>query len=107
MVGRQKPGIFALRSRPAATLALPLADPDLIEPCQPVERDRPPKGGNWIHEIKADGYRAQVHVRGGKVIVYSRRGHDWTQTFISIARAAEGLSVRHAVLDGEAIVQDA
>ena len=73
----------------------------------PAERDRPPSGGNWIHEIKADGYRAQVHVRDGKATVYSRRGYDWTETFASIARAAEALPVRHAVLDGEAIVQDA
>jgi bifunctional non-homologous end joining protein LigD len=78
-----------------------------IEPCHPAERNRRPTGGNWIHEIKADGCPAQVNVREGKVTVYSRRGHDWTGTFASIARAAESLPVRHAVLDGEAIVQDA
>jgi bifunctional non-homologous end joining protein LigD len=83
------------------------AYPGFIEPCRPAERDRPPSGGQWVHEIKADGYRAQVHVRDGKVIVYSRRGHDWTQSFASIASAAQSLPVRHAVLDGEAIVQDA
>lgn len=47
-----------------------------------------------------------MHVRNGKVVVYSRR-HDWTETFGSIARAAASLKARHAVLDGEAIVQDA
>jgi bifunctional non-homologous end joining protein LigD len=83
------------------------AYPGFIEPCHPVERDRPPKGDNWIHEIKADGYRAQVHLRDGKVVVYSRRGNDWTDVFASIAQAARGLPVQHAVLDGEAIVQDA
>ena len=41
-----------------------------------------------------------------RLIVYSRRGHDWTQTFASIARTAESLPVRHVVLDGEAVVQD-
>jgi hypothetical protein len=40
-----------------------------------------------------------------RLIVYSRRGHDWTQTFASIARTAESLPVRHVVLDGEAVVQ--
>ena len=81
--------------------------PGFIEPCHPTERDRPPSGDNWVHEIKADGYRAQVHLRDGKATVYSRRGYDWTETFASIAKAAEALPVRHAVLDGEAIVQDA
>ena len=47
-----------------------------------------------------------MHVRNGKVVVYSRR-HDWTETFGSIARAAASRKARHAVLDGEAIVQDA
>jgi hypothetical protein len=41
-----------------------------------------------------------------RLIVYSRRGHDWTQTFASIARTAESLPVRHVVLDGDAVVQD-
>ena len=82
------------------------AYPSFIEPCHPSARKLPPSGGNWIHEIKAYGYRAQVHVRNGKVVDYSRR-HDWTETFGSIARAAASLKGRHAVLDGEAIVQDA
>jgi bifunctional non-homologous end joining protein LigD len=64
------------------------------------------RAGSWIHEIKADGYRAQVHVRDGKVTVYSRRGHDWTAEFAAIARAAEAPPARHAVFDGEAISQD-
>jgi hypothetical protein len=42
------------------------------------------------HEIKADGYRAQVHVVEGEVIVYSRRGHDWTDQFGAIAQARPG-----------------
>src|SRR5262245_15855036 len=65
--------------------------PGFIEPCHPTERERPPSGGNWIHEIKADGYRAQLHLREGKVTIYSRRGYDWTLEFAAIARAAEAL----------------
>src|SRR5436853_5502375 len=88
-------------ARPAA-----MTFPGFTEPCHPADRDRPPSGNAWVHEIKADGYRAQVHLRAGKAIVYSRRGHDWTREFFSIARAAEALPARHAVLDGEAIVQN-
>jgi len=25
-------------------------------------RDKAPEGKEWIHEIKTDGYRAQVHI---------------------------------------------
>jgi len=48
------------------------AYPGFIAPCHPAERARPPQGDSWIHAIKVDGYRAQLHVRDGKVTVYSR-----------------------------------
>jgi bifunctional non-homologous end joining protein LigD len=63
-----------------------------------------PTGPGWAHEIKADGYRAQVHVVDGKVTVYSRRGHDWTEQFGAIAEAAKHLKARQVILDGEAVV---
>jgi bifunctional non-homologous end joining protein LigD len=66
--------------------------------------ERAPRDDGWAHEIKADGYRAQVHVVDGKVIVYSRRGHDWTEQFGAIAQAAKQLKAREAILDGEAVV---
>jgi bifunctional non-homologous end joining protein LigD len=37
--------------------------PDYIEPCDLTLRERPPTGGDWRFEIKADGYRAQLHLR--------------------------------------------
>jgi bifunctional non-homologous end joining protein LigD len=107
MVRSRKLRTARLRSAPEAKRFDAAAYPGFIEPCHPTERKRPPAGDQWLHEIKADGYRAQVHVRDGKVTVYSRRGYDWTEVFGSIARAAQSLPVRHAVLDGEAIVQDA
>jgi ATP-dependent DNA ligase len=30
-----------------------------IEPCLPSPADKPPSGGNWIHEIN-DGYRKRL-----------------------------------------------
>jgi bifunctional non-homologous end joining protein LigD len=45
--------------------------------------------------------RAQVDIRGGKVTVYTRRGHDWTNQF---AKAAAKLDVRDAIIEGEATV---
>jgi ATP-dependent DNA ligase len=41
-------------------------------------REHAPHGPDWLHEIKIDGYRAQVHVHDGRVRVYSRSGYDWT-----------------------------
>ncbi len=77
-----------------------------VAPCLATLRDRPPEGSRWVHEIKFDGYRAQGHLLRGKPAVYTRRGYNWTQSFISIASALESLPARDLVLDGEVIVPD-
>jgi bifunctional non-homologous end joining protein LigD len=78
--------------------------PAFIEPSDPSLRQRAPAGDDWVYEIKADGYRAQIHVHEGNVSAYSRSGVNWTGQFSVIAKAAEQLKVRQAVLDGEAVV---
>jgi bifunctional non-homologous end joining protein LigD len=78
--------------------------PGYIGPCDPVLRKVPPSGDDWLYEIKWDGYRAQLHIGSGKIIVYSRKGFDWTDRFAAIALAAKDLRVREAVIDGEAVV---
>jgi bifunctional non-homologous end joining protein LigD len=81
--------------------------PAFIEPCDPSLRQRAPAGDDWVYEIKADGYRSQIHVHNGKVTAYSRTGLNWTDQFSLIAEAAQRLSVRQAVFDGEAVVYGA
>jgi ATP dependent DNA ligase domain len=41
-------------------------------PAQPTPRHRPPKGEQWLHEVKFDGYRVQLHKAGEDVVIYSR-----------------------------------
>ena len=38
-----------------------------IHPCQPIAAKEPPSGPGWLHELKHDGYRLQIHVRDGHV----------------------------------------
>lgn len=78
--------------------------PGFIEPCDPMLRIHPPPGDDWIYEIKADGYRAQLHLRDGDAKVYSRTGLDWTEQFSSIAANAGKLKASSAIIDGEAVV---
>jgi bifunctional non-homologous end joining protein LigD len=56
-----------------------------------------------MYEIKADGDRAQLHVRFGDVKVHSRSGH-WSEQFSSIAAAGRKLNADSAIIDGEAVV---
>ena len=47
-------------------------------------KSKAPIGDQWVHEIKFDGYRLQIHLQKGKVTVYTRNGHDWTSRFRSL-----------------------
>jgi bifunctional non-homologous end joining protein LigD len=65
----------------------------------------PPAGPGWAHEIKLDGYRTQIHVKGGKTTCYSRSGLDWTERFRDIA--SEAARLPDCVVDSEIVALDA
>jgi bifunctional non-homologous end joining protein LigD len=67
----------------------------------------PPKGNEWLHEIKFDGYRMLCCLEKGKVRFLSRSGQDWTARFAALTQAAAALPVEQAILDGEVVVLDA
>ncbi|MGO8049816.1 non-homologous end-joining DNA ligase [Rhizobium leguminosarum] len=101
-----------LRSRPRrrrdpAQPSLPLDPmPDRIEPFLALLKSKPPKGDDWVYEIKWDGYRLSVHVEPTRIRILTRGGHDWTDRFPAIKQAALWLPVGTAILDGEAVVLD-
>jgi bifunctional non-homologous end joining protein LigD len=74
-----------------------------IEPCLPSVRATAPRGGEWVHEIKHDGYRLIVRRDGKRARVYTRRGFDWTGRFPWIEDALHSLRVQSATIDGEAV----
>jgi bifunctional non-homologous end joining protein LigD len=78
--------------------------PDYITPCLATDIGGPPAGEKWVHEIKFDGFRSQLHLRDREVTIYSRGGHDWTERYHSVADQAAQLSAKHLVLDGEIVV---
>ena len=65
----------------------------------------PPAGGDWLHEIKYDGYRIAARV-DDVVQLFSRNGLDWTHRFPAVAEALSGLPASGTWLDGEAVVFD-
>jgi bifunctional non-homologous end joining protein LigD len=75
--------------------------PDFIEPQLALLVERPPADAGWAHEIKLDGYRLQLRVQDGHVVLKTRKGLDWTDKFGSIAAAAQDLP--DCILDGEAV----
>jgi bifunctional non-homologous end joining protein LigD len=68
--------------------------------------DAAPKGDQWLHEMKFDGYRIAAELAGGTARLMSRNGKDWTAQFPSVAEDVERLPAKTAILDGEvAVVQ--
>jgi bifunctional non-homologous end joining protein LigD len=77
---------------------IPLASPKLLP--------APPTGPEWLHEVKFDGFRIQLHKAGDVVRLYSRNGKDFTARFPSIAAAVRRLGAKDAVIDGELVSCD-
>jgi bifunctional non-homologous end joining protein LigD len=75
-----------------------------VVPAQPVGRETPPTGADWVHEIKHDGYRMLVRRDGGHVRLYSRKAIDWTDRLPAIAAGAALLKAKSFTIDGEAVV---
>src|SRR3984885_4188354 len=79
--------------------------PSFVEPQLAKLNDVPPEGADWVHEVKLDGYRAQLRVSGGESRVRTRAGLDWTERFAAIAKDAEVLP--DCLIDGEIVALDA
>jgi bifunctional non-homologous end joining protein LigD len=75
--------------------------PRFIEPQLAKLVDRPPDYEGWGHEVKFDGYRAQLRVEKHKPVIRTRKGLDWTDRFGAIA--AEGAKFSDCILDGEIV----
>ncbi len=79
--------------------------PVFVEPSLAQLADRPPKGKDWVHEIKFDGYRIQARIDGRSIKLLTRKGLDWTQRFQPVATTLKKLRLGSALIDGEIIVE--
>ena len=92
-------------------LGLPRPTPDkllvpLVPPMLATLVDAAPRG-DWLIELKYDGYRAVCAVSNQRVAMWTRNSLDLTARFPSIARALGQLVVGDAVIDGEVAILDA
>jgi bifunctional non-homologous end joining protein LigD len=87
------------RGRPINALAA------FIHPCQPIVAKQPPSGPGWAHELKHDGYRLQIHIRDGRVRLFTMNGADWSKRYPRIVEAAAKIN-GNAILDAEVVWLD-
>ncbi len=84
-------------ARPAK---LPLA----LSPQLATLATKAPVKGDWIYEIKFDGYRILTRVDGSDIRLFTRRGHDWTLKLKHLANAVAALELPTGWIDGEIVI---
>jgi len=77
--------------------------PRFVKPQFATLVDDVPTGNDWLHEIKYDGYRAMIAVKGGAVKLFTRNGLDWTDKFGPLVEAIAALDLPPALIDGEIV----
>ena len=77
-----------------------------LRPLSPSSAVRPPKGDDWLHEPKWDGFRFQIIKDGNRVRFYSRHGAEYTDRLPGMVEAFAKLPTKSAILDGELILID-
>jgi bifunctional non-homologous end joining protein LigD len=79
--------------------------PDFVEPMKAKLVESLPSG-DWIYEIKFDGYRA-IALRGGsETRVLSRNQNDLGIKFLEVKDSIAALDVQDAIIDGEIVALD-
>ena len=95
---------MAFQHKKPAAIGVKAPFPGFVEPALATSIEKVPSGDRWIHEIKFDGYRVQVHLVNEAVKVFTRRGNDWTKRFRKVTDDAWHISAGSAIIDGEIVV---
>jgi bifunctional non-homologous end joining protein LigD len=93
----------AFQCKKPAAIGVKAPSPGLVEPALATSIEKVPSGERWIHEIKFDGYRVQLHIHNDAIKVFTRRGNDWTRRFSKVAADAYLINAGSAIIDGEAV----
>ncbi|WP_186511087.1 DNA ligase D [Caenimonas sedimenti] len=79
--------------------------PATLEPELATLVSKPP-AGDWLYEIKYDGYRMLARVDGPDVRILTRRGNDWTSRFPTLRAALMAAKLPVGWYDGEMVLLD-
>lgn len=94
------------RSAAADTPSEPTPFPATLAPQRAVRVEQPPEG-DWLFEIKHDGYRLMSRISGGEVRLFNREGLDWTADLPRQAQAVAALKLNECWLDGKLVQANA
>jgi bifunctional non-homologous end joining protein LigD len=91
-------------SRFAKRASFPLF-PRFVEPMKARLSDGP-LPGNWIYEVKFDGFRALAFKNGSQCRLLSRNDKDFSGKFPQVFKAIEELDLEDVIIDGEIVALD-
>jgi bifunctional non-homologous end joining protein LigD len=93
----------AAKTRPAKQRA---ALPPIVAPQLATLVTAPPSAGEWLYELKLDGYRMLTRVDGRDVRCFTRNGNDWSARLPRLVEAVRALNLPSCWLDGEIVALD-
>ena len=77
-----------------------------IPPSIPIWRSTPPRGEQWLHEVKFDGWRIQLHKHGDSTAAFTKNGHHHSSRVGWMLEALVRLPVRSLIIDAELVACD-
>src|SRR3954470_18899831 len=78
--------------------------PQFVSPELATLVAEPPRTGEWLYEVKHDGYRMLARLAKRDARLFTRSGKDWTERLPHLVRALKALKLDGAWLDGEIVV---
>jgi bifunctional non-homologous end joining protein LigD len=78
--------------------------PQFITPQLATLVSAPPRSGEWIYEVKHDGYRMLARLTKRDARLLTRSGKDWTEKLPHLVRELKRLKLDESWLDGEIVV---
>lgn len=92
------------QGQPIPTGAVKAVLPEKLSPQLATLATSLPAVGQWVYEIKFDGYRLMTRIENGKATLVTRGGIDWSSKLPGLVRELEQLGLKSAWLDGEIVV---
>lgn len=80
--------------------------PGAIVPMSAQLVDTPPKGDDWLFEVKWDGVRAICFIEDNKVWITSRNGNSCERQYPELSVIGHQIAAKQVILDGEIAVLD-
>ncbi|SFQ59203.1 bifunctional non-homologous end joining protein LigD [Variovorax sp. OK605] len=106
--GPKSPPLSKSRNSSSVTQPMPGARkvelPQVLKPQLATLAAGVPSAGEWLYELKFDGYRILARIENAKVSLITRGGHDWASRMPTLVSELEKLGLHSCFLDGEIVV---